>query len=93
MGNNPDEPSEQPGFYAIYLGDNLLVRQRGDWGSRRSHRVCTSPAPSLIVGDELSVGDMANAEAGSSGLYIDLSEVEDFHTSVPDDSDNTSVRH
>jgi len=87
MGNSADESSDQPGFYAINLGDDLIVRQRGDWGSRRSHRVCTNPDPSLIVGEELSVGDEVNAEDENVGLYV-----EDLHTSEPNDGNNNSVR-
>jgi len=96
MGNKPDGPSGKSGFYSIHLGDNILVNRRGDWGSRRSHRFCTPADASLIVGDELSVGDASNAEAGNAGLYVDLSEAGDFHTSEPDDgddSDNNSMRH
>jgi len=89
MGNNSDESLDQPGFYAINLGGDLLAKQRGDWGSRRSHRVCTPSDPSLSVGEDLSVGDEVNAEAGNVGMYVDVPEDE---SSEPVDGNNNSVR-
>jgi len=89
MSNHPDD-SGPAGFYAVYLGDVLQVKRRGDWGKRRSSKVCTPPDPSTIV---------ANSEAEVQDVYVELINATEaelseaakqhFSTSEPQDDSNT----
>ena len=69
MGNNLDK---QPGFYTIFLGGDVEIRHRGDWGKRRSHKICTSPDPSSFIDGDLSNGDEKNTEAEQLDIYVEL---------------------
>lgn len=85
MGDNPGHPA---GFYAIYLGDDLEVRHRGDWGNRRSHRICTTPNPSSFIDGDLSNGDETNTEDGQSEFYVELVESSEVGVSGTDEAED-----
>eukprot|EP00535_Pseudo-nitzschia_heimii_P001497 CAMPEP_0197184478 /NCGR_PEP_ID=MMETSP1423-20130617/9973_1 /TAXON_ID=476441 /ORGANISM="Pseudo-nitzschia heimii, Strain UNC1101" /LENGTH=802 /DNA_ID=CAMNT_0042635295 /DNA_START=70 /DNA_END=2478 /DNA_ORIENTATION=- len=63
------------GFYAVFLGGKLQVRHIGDWGKKRSHKICTPPDPSSFISVDLVNGeDTSTVE--SSEIYVQLDEAE-----------------
>jgi len=96
MSNNPGD-SHEPGFYAVYLGDKLKAKHTGDFGSRRSHKICTPSDPSSIVGDESSTGPevqdiflvLSNASEAELAEAANFNTSEFSSTSEPKDDTNT----
>lgn len=96
MSNNPGD-SDEPGFYAVYLGEKVQAKHKGNFGSRRSHKICTPSDPSSIVGDEssteLEVQDiyvvLSNASEAELAEAAKSNTSEYSSTSEPKDDTNT----
>jgi len=60
-----------PGYYEIYLGDDLKVRNdSGDWGKKRSHKICTSSAPILNFGNETDISGSGDELLGNETAFV-----------------------
>jgi len=79
------------GFYAIYLGDESKVRHRGDWGSKRSHKICTHHDPSMFIGDNLKNGGQTNTETQGSGIFVQLPD--NSESELADELSELGVAH
>lgn len=61
-----------PGYYEVYLGDELQVRNdSGDWGKKRSRKICTSSAPVLNSGNETDTYGFGDDLLGNETAFVD----------------------
>lgn len=70
----PDNFSDQPGIFTAKLGGKVKARHRGDWGSRRSYKICTNPDPFSVLGDELAIGEETNNVPEIGEIEVELSD-------------------
>ena len=64
------------GFYEIYLDDQLIFREEGDWGRKHTHKVCTLPQPEIEFDEvPIEIDIDSNVEIVSNEVQL-LSDTE-----------------